>query len=162
MEAQTAVAELNSPSISPPNTSLRRNRLQKAADKKRKIKEEVPPINEGTSTACPIDADEAEENNAAYAEDSDPIPLTRAKRVPAKKRILWLHSEVVESDCSESKSQLSADESEPVDGISLCSDSEHSSDDDSYESDFVVSDNSCSESDWSDSNGSHSNWTVEM
>ena len=76
--------------ISTPKTTVRKNRLQKAADKKRKlIKDELPPLTAGTSTACPINADEEEEDNAEYAEDSEPIPLTRPKRAPAKnKRIL--------------------------------------------------------------------------
>ena len=89
IETNDYAEEEDSTPISPPKTAVRKNRLQKAADKKRKlIKDELPPLTAGTSTACPINADEEAEDNAEYADDSEPIPLTRPKRAPAKKRIL--------------------------------------------------------------------------
>ena len=76
-------------SVSPPATPTpKKNRLQKATNKKRKLQDELADLQGGASSSTPIDVIGEEATNAPSDTEEEPIALARAKRVLSKKRRL--------------------------------------------------------------------------
>mmetsp|Transcript_53054 Transcript_53054/g.121841 ORF Transcript_53054/g.121841 Transcript_53054/m.121841 type:complete len:306 (-) Transcript_53054:389-1306(-) len=76
-------------SVSPPATPApKKNRLQKATDKKRKLHDELADLQDGASSSTPIDVIAEQATNAPSDTEEEPIALARAKRVLSKKRRL--------------------------------------------------------------------------